>query len=76
MSNVLPFKPKPTTDEYFGGCPHCGQNDGSMGYSPFQRWVILAGNWCSASYADQKGGGDPALCFFRISKTVINESLC
>ena len=28
MDNVLPFKPKSTTDEYIGGCPHCGQNDG------------------------------------------------
>ena len=25
---MLPFKPKPTTDEYLGGRPHCGQNDG------------------------------------------------
>lgn len=30
MSNVIPFKPKITTDEYFGGCPECGKNDGCL----------------------------------------------
>jgi len=28
MGNVVTFEPKPTTDEYFGGCPHCGRSDG------------------------------------------------
>ena len=30
MDNVLQFKPKPTTDETFGGCPHCGRNNGYL----------------------------------------------
>ena len=30
MGNVVTFKPRLTTDEYFGGCPHCRQNDGYM----------------------------------------------
>ena len=39
MGNLLPFKPRPTTDEYFGGCPHCGQNDGYMNVER-DHWLI------------------------------------
>ena len=39
MGDVLPFKPKPTTDEYFGGCPHCGQNDGYMNIGR-EHWFV------------------------------------
>lgn len=28
MSNIVKFPTPPTTDEYFGGCPECGKNDG------------------------------------------------
>ncbi len=30
MSDVVQFKQRVTTDQYFGGCPHCGGNDGYM----------------------------------------------
>lgn len=30
MGDVVTLRPKVTTDEYFGGCPHCGQNDGYL----------------------------------------------
>ena len=28
MNNVVKLQPKVTTDEYFGGCPHCGETAG------------------------------------------------
>ena len=39
MAEVVPFRQTPTTDEYFGGCPHCGHNDGHVNNGP-DHWFI------------------------------------
>ena len=41
MGSILKFTPRPTTDKYFGGCPHCGQNDGFVNVES-EQWFSCA----------------------------------
>lgn len=51
MNDVVTLQPKVTTDEYFGGCPHCGQNDGYINSGP-DHWFVCDQHktkWCAGS---------------------------
>lgn len=51
MGSVLKFTPKPTTDEYFGGCPRCGQNNGFINIGR-DHWFLCTRHkttWCVGS---------------------------
>ena len=41
MSNVVesPSEPVVTTEYYFGGCPHCGNQDGFLNDGP-DHWIV------------------------------------
>ena len=39
MAEVVRFDRAPRTDEYFGGCTHCGQNDGYVNSGP-DHWFV------------------------------------
>ena len=48
MAEVLPFRQTPKTDEPFGGCPHCRQNDGYVITGP-ELWFVCDRHktkWC------------------------------
>ena len=39
MAEVIKFPEKVTTDEYFGGCPTCGKNDGYLNVAR-DHWMV------------------------------------
>lgn len=51
MSNIIPFRPRITTDEYFGGCPTCGKTDGYLNIGR-DHWFVCdahSAKWCIGS---------------------------
>jgi hypothetical protein len=51
MAKVIPFPAKPYVDDYFGGCPRCGNNDGctSIGRSHWYFCKAHRTKWCVGS---------------------------
>ncbi len=43
MTNIVPMRASAacvTTDEYFGGCPHCGKTDGYITLNDDEHWFV------------------------------------
>lgn len=48
MSNILHFRPRPRVENYFGGCPRCGCDDGYMNVGG-NHWFVCRTHmtrWC------------------------------